>query len=869
MNTQAKQITRDIDIENTTPMLKQYFRAKDENPGSILFFRVGDFYECYHTDAEIISRELDIVLTAKDAGRGARVHMAGVPYHSVNPYIKTLVNKGYRIAICDQVEDPKFAKGLVKREVVKIITAGTVLDPDMLKPDENNYLLALSKRDNFFGISIADISTGELSATEFEDYEKIKLFDEIKRLKPSEIIIDPTISEEGLLAELKNLSADAKGRVSTFTYDKPVDYKNLGNYAKNLSQYSDALKQAVSVILNYLKDTQKTAQLNLAEITPYGRQDYMMLDNVTLRNLEITKTMLTGEKEGSLLWVTDKTCTSMGARLLRNIIERPLLDIEKIMERQNAVKEIISKYALVDEFKTLFNQIYDLERILSKIEYNTAGARDLLALRNSAGVFPKIKEELNNFTSPLLDGLRKKFDTLDDLHKILAESIAENPPLSVREGGIIKQGYNAQLDELRQIKGNSKKLIADLQEEERNRTGIKSLKVGFNHIFGYYIEITKSNLSAVPPDYIRKQTLANCERFFNEKLKEYESTILGAEEKIKNLEFELFNKIRSTVAESAGRIKESAKIIAYLDALISFAYIAVNNNYVCPEITDDGNLTIKDGRHPVIEKSGVTSFTPNDLYLDNNQNKILIITGPNMAGKSTFLRQAALITILAHTGSFVPAAQARVSVTDRVFTRVGASDDLHLGQSTFMVEMSETANILTQATSKSLVILDEVGRGTSTNEGLSLAQGIVEYIHDNIHAKTLFATHFHELTQLEGALAGVKNFKTSVKETGREIIFLHKIVPGGTDKSFALYVAHLAGIPKQIIERSGQILDNIEAGEKKLTRSANPGAVQLSFLESSPEHPVLEELKSVDTANLTPLEALNALYKWQEKLRNL
>lgn len=847
-------------MSSITPMLKQYFSIKEENPNCILFFRVGDFYETYHKDAEIASRELDIVLTAKDAGCGQKVHMAGVPYHSVNPYVKTLINKGYRIAVCEQMEDAKAAKGLVKREVVKIITAGTILDPDMLKADENNFLLSVSKHDNFFGLSIADISTGELSAAEFEEYEKIKLFDEIKRVNPSEIIIDGSISEENILRQLKTLSSNY------FKYDKPVEYKNFEHYIEKAEKYSTALKQAVGVIINYLKDTQKTAQLNLDEVKTFSQQNYMVLDNTTLRNLEIVKTLLSGEKEGSLLWVMDKTVTSMGARALRAVIERPLINIEEIKLRQASVKEIINNYSVVDEVKALLNKIYDLERILSKIEYNTANARDLLALKNSVTALPEVKKILSSFSSPELKKLHASLDTLEDYRDLLEASIAENPPFTVKDGGIIKAGYNARLDELRNIKLNGKKLIADLQEEEKARTGIKSLKVGFNNVFGYYIEVTKTNLNAVPQDYIRKQTLANCERFINEKLKQYEETILGAEEKIKNIEFELFNEIRNKIAENPKRIKDAAKIIAYLDVLVNFAYVAVNNNYVCPEVTNDDKIIIKDGRHPVIEKTIKNSFTPNDANIDCGKNRIMLITGPNMAGKSTYLRQTALITILAQTGSFVPAKEASVGVVDRVFTRVGASDDLHLGQSTFMVEMAETANILTQATSKSLVILDEVGRGTATNEGLSLAQSIVEHIHNNIKAKTLFATHFHELTRLEGELEGVKNYKTLVKETGSEIIFQHKIAPGGTDKSFALYVAYIAGIPRPVIERAGEILDTVEQEDERIQTKAASGVKQLSFLEDSPEHPILEEIKSLDAANMTPLEALNKLYKWQKNL---
>ncbi|MFH1452379.1 MAG: DNA mismatch repair protein MutS [Armatimonadota bacterium] len=859
----TKQITGTPDMNVITPMLKQYFSIKEENPDTILLFRVGDFYECYHTDAELISRDLDIILTSKDAGKGQRVYMAGVPYHSVNPYIKTLVTKGYRVAICEQVEDARFAKGLVKREVVKTITAGTILDPDMLKADENNYLLGLSKYNNLFAVAVADISTGELSGIEFEEYDRTKLLDEVKRLNPSEIVIDSTVTEEKLVEQLKNLSRNY------FKYDKPLNYKELDAHIPDTDNYSQALKQASGVIINYLKDTQKTTQLNLDRLTSYSQQNYMILDNTTLRNLEIVKTLLTGEKEGSLLSVIDKTSTSMGARTLRNIIERPLTDVQAVKDRQSCVKEIINGYSVVDEAKKLFDKVYDLERILAKIEYNTANARDLLALERSLEVFPGIKEKFSSFKSKEIKNLCENFDLLYDLHGLLSESLAENPPLTVREGGIIKDGYNKQLDDLRVIKGSSKKMIARLQEEERSRTGIKSLKVGFNSVFGYYIEVTKPNLPMVPENYIRKQTLANCERFINEKLKEYEAAILGAEEKIKNLEFELFNNIRGDCAKAAKRIKNSAKIIAYLDVLVNFAYIAVNNNYSCPVITDDDKIIIKEGRHPVIEKTNIESFTPNDLYLDSSDNKLILITGPNMAGKSTFLRQTALIAILAQSGCFVPAKEASIGIIDRIFTRVGASDDLHLGQSTFMVEMAETANILTQASSRSLVILDEVGRGTSTKEGLSLAQSIVEYIHNNIGAKTLFATHFHELTQLENHLAGVKNYKTVVKETGSEIIFLHKVVPGGTDKSFALYVAHLAGIPKTVIERSAQILDEIEQGYEKVSLKTEGKTKQLSFLEEEASHPVIEEIKSLDAASITPIEALNKIHSWQEKIKKL
>lgn len=865
-----------FDKDSLPPMLRQYFQIKEQNPGSILLFRVGDFYETYDEDATLVSKQLDIVLTSKEAGKGSRIHMAGVPYHSVDNYIRILISKGYRVAICDQVEDPKKAKGLVRREVTKIITSGTILDPEMLSSEKNNYLLCLIQNNDFVGLSYADISTGELSATHFSKYDRASIMEEVKRINPTEIVIMQNAVD---FDEIKNKLTEQNVNYAEYTapdgMEKNIEQlkimteethkDNLKNKFQEVEEGSNhtAAKFAAGFIISYLKNIQKTRTLNLKTLKIYKPENYLILDSITQRNLELTQTLLRQEKTGSLLWVLDKTKTAMGARLLRKYILRPLTRREEILKRQNIIETFTKDITLLENLRRLLAEIYDLERITAKVEYKTVNARDLLALKKSLNILPEILELIKPHKDKHLSEIYNSFDVLQDLKDLLETSIHEVPPLTIKEGNIIKNNFNKELDQLREIKSNTKTWIAELENEERENTRIKSLKIGYNSVFGYYIEVTKSNLHLVPPHYIRKQTVANGERFINQQLKEYEAKILGAEEKIKNLEYEIFCQIRNVVADNSERLKDSAEILAQLDFFASTAYVSLNNNYVKPQIEDSFKINIKNGRHPVVEKVLKGKFIPNDVYFDENH-FFLIITGPNMAGKSTYLRQSALITIMAQMGSFVPAERAQVGIADRIFTRVGASDDLHLGQSTFMVEMKETANIIRDATNKSLILLDEIGRGTSTQEGLSLAWAVAEYIHNKINAKTLFATHFHELTQLTATLKFSKNYRIDVKEKENEVIFLHKIVPGGADHSFALYVAYLAGIPKEIIQKAQDIL--LETEDNK-TIETNPPVKQLTFFEHINTHPVLEELKKMTLEKITPIEALNKLAFWQEKLK--
>jgi len=859
----------------TTPMLKQYFTLKEQHPGSVLLMRVGDFYEAYGEDAEAFARDAEIVLTSREAGGGRRLAMAGVPHHALDQYLRALMGKGHRVALCEQLEDPKQAKGLVKRDVVRVVTSGTVLDPQMLDSASPNYLAALVGSGADSGLALADVSTGRFLAIGLEGAGPQRVVEEILRWHPAELLLDgywrdhpvlaPALEREGIqVGGIESLPLEASARLLAehFHLAAPA--------ALGMDDWPEAIR-AASVILQYLRDTQKTGRLNLDRPRVHHAAEHLVLDSTTCRNLELFRTLRSGEKRGSLLWVMDDTRTAMGARLLRGWLERPLCRRQEIEERLAAVEEAVTDFPFTTRLREALGHIPDLERILSKVVYGTANPRDLAALRQALGLLPEVAAAVSSAGAPMWTRLAGDLDPLDDINDLLSRSLSDEPPLVLTEGGIIRSGYNSQVDELRSVRGTGRDWIAALEERERQRSGIKSLKVGFNRVFGYYLEVTKSNLHLVPADYIRKQTIANGERFISSELKDYESRVLGAEEKLQALEYELFLSIREQVAAVADRIRHTANALAAMDVLAALASLAVRHDFHRPVIAEDDRLEIIDGRHPVVERVSRESFVPNDTLLDGGENRLLIITGPNMAGKSTYLRQNALIVIMAQMGSFVPAASAHIGLVDRVFTRVGASDDLHLGQSTFLVEMSETANILHSATERSLVILDEIGRGTSTYDGMSLAWAVAEYIHDVLRARTMFATHFHQLTRLAQTHEGVRNYRVAVRESLEEIVFLHKILPGGTDRSYGIYVARLAGLPAAVLERADQVLAELESQESGPGEiaggapSASPGAVQLSFFEPMPvAWP--EELKQLDISRTAPLEALQLLARWQEQL---
>lgn len=874
-----------------TPMMKQYFTIKEQHPDDILFFRLGDFYEMFYDDAEIASRALEITLTARDAGNGNKAPMCGVPYHAAETYIARLIEKGYKVAICEQVEDPRTAKGIVKREVTRIITPGTVTETSMLDEGKYNFLISVVKDDLGYGVAVAEVSTGYFAVTEITGNRALtQLTDEIARLKPVECVLPENLKD----------NHDLINKISSFG-SIAINFYNKSYFRFN-DAYNELLKhfgtcsldgfgcenlklgiRAAGGVLSFLKETQKSCLTHVNRLIPYKTENYMLLDTATRRNLEITQTIRDGQKKGSLLWVLDNTLTAMGSRLLKLKIEQPLLDAKLINERLNVVHELVNNVFLRTDIRKILNKIYDLERLAGKVAYGTANARDLIALKNSLETLPELINVLSNAKSEALMSIRDSLDCLTDVANLISESICDEPPLSVREGNIIRTGYNSEIDKLRTAGREGKNWIAALEGREKERTGIKSLKVGFNKVFGYYIEITNSNLSMVPEDYSRKQTLANAERYITPQLKEYESMILGAEDRVIQLEYDLFCQIRSKINSEVPRIQKSASVIAELDVFQSLAEAAIKNNYSKPEINDGDALIIKEGRHPVVEvvlTNGL--FVPNDTYLDR-EHRLDIITGPNMAGKSTYMRQVALICLMAQIGSFVPASSAELCVIDRIFTRVGASDDLSTGQSTFMVEMNEVANILNNATSHSLVILDEIGRGTSTFDGLSIAWAVAEYILDldKIGAKTLFATHYHELTELADIYSGVQNHSIAVKEKGDDIIFLRKIISGGADRSYGIQVAKLAGLPNTVLTRAKEILNTLETTEDlaKGQREAAAGlkftsnhsnTLQMSIFEDSvSEHPVIEELKNIDILNLTPIEALNTIYKLQQLAKEI
>ncbi len=871
-----------------TPMMAQYVKTKEEYKDCILFYRLGDFYEMFFDDALTASRELEITLTGKDCGLEERAPMCGIPFHAVEGYLNKLVGKGYKVAICEQTEDPKASKGLVKREVVRIVTPGTNLNASALEEGKNQYLVCIVRFDDKFGLSAADISTGEYFVTEL-DSEK-KLMDEIFKFAPTEII-----SNQSLLLSSLNLDS-IKQQIGAVVYTLDDWYfeddscrKLLKEHFKvqNLDGFGlgdyDCGVIAAGALLQYLYETQKNELGHMTTLQTYSIGKYMVLDSATRRNLELTETLREKQKRGSLLWVLDKTKTAMGARKLRTYIEQPLIDKGEIEKRYDAVGELKDNMILREEIREYLQPVYDLERLISRISYKTANPRDLLAFKTSLSMLPSIKYLLNTVSSSWLTQINEEMDSLEDICQLVEDAIDEDAPITIREGGIIKNGFHMEIDELRSAKVEGKSWLAKLEAEEREKTGIKNMKIKFNKVFGYYLEVTKANLSMVPDYYIRKQTLTNAERYITPELKELEDKILGSEEKLISLETELFNTVRDTIAAEVVRIQSTAHAIARLDVAASLAAVAEQQNFVRPKVNEKGVIDIKGGRHPVVEKMLQNDlFVDNDTYLDNNKNRISIITGPNMAGKSTYMRQTALIVLMAQIGSFVPASSAKIGIVDRIFTRVGASDDLASGQSTFMVEMTEVANILRNATANSLLVLDEIGRGTSTFDGLSIAWAVVEHISNPkiLGAKTLFATHYHELSELEGSIDGVNNYCIAVKERGDDIVFLRKIVKGGADRSYGIQVAKLAGVPDSVIERAKEIVAELSDADisvkardianasKPVERVADVEAEQISFFDTVKDEDILKELEEIDISNMTPIDAMNALYKLQNKLKN-
>ena len=866
-------------MSNLTPMIKQYLEIKEAHKDTILFYRMGDFYEMFFEDAEIASGILDITLTSRDKNKENSVPLCGIPYHSVSPYISKLIDKGYKVAICEQVEDPKKAVGIVKREVTRIITPGLVLDTDTLESTENNFLMSISFNKESWGIAFLDLSTGEFRATEITDYRV--LLEEILRVGPREILVPRFLSEhDSFQTLLKSMDKYVLTQMDDDIFDYDKSLKLLSKQINRESLDFNDMKEAVNAaggIIHYIKATQKAELCHINHLSFYHVDEYMIVDEPTKRNLELFCTIRDKSKKGSLIGILDETMTAMGGRKIRNWFNYPLLTIDKIRERLDVVSELKDETILRTDLRNLLKGIRDLERINSKISLVTVNGRDLIQLKTSIKYLPKIKEQLGKLTSNPAQEIFSQLDELTDIYNLIEESITDDPPFTIREGGLIKEGYNNSLDEWRKMSKGGKGSIAGLEAKERKKTGINSLKVGFNKVFGYYIEVTRANLDLVPKDYIRKQTLVNAERYITQDLKEYESTVLEAEERQVELEFQLFNQIREHIAMETRRIQNTASLVAELDVLLALAEVADKYNYVKPTINEEDRIIIIDGRHPVIEQINLGErFVPNDISLDSKENQLIIITGPNMAGKSTIMRQVALIVLMAHIGSFIPAKEAIIGLVDRIFTRVGALDNLAKGESTFMVEMNETANILRNASNKSLIILDEIGRGTSTFDGLSIAWAVAEYIHDqpNLRTKTLFATHYHELTELALTKERVRNYNIAVKEWNDRIIFLRKLVEGGTSRSYGIQVARLAGLPREVIDRAKEILMNLERGE--LNEVGIPKIAlskryrhklenyQLSLLNQSADY-LREELKRLDISTLTPLEALNKLNELKEK----
>lgn len=862
--------------EQMTPMMTQYLKTKEEYSDSILFYRLGDFYEMFFDDAIKASKELEITLTGKDCGLEERAPMCGVPFHSASVYIAKLIEKGYKVAICEQVEDPKLAKGIVKREVIRVVTPGTVIDEELLDEKTNNYLAVIYSRKDIYGFAVSDISTGEIYTTEIAGADEA--LNEIARYEPKEILVN-SVAAEKLTGQVElrfHITPDEC--TDEFFENTYFEEKILRQFnKKSLAEIGLADKKyavyAVGAMIAYLEHTQKMSLTYLNTINTYEVNQYMDLDVNTRRNLEITETMRDKAKKGSLLWVLDNTQTSMGARLLKQWVEKPLINPIEINKRLYSVKELTDNVMLRDEMAAVLSGTYDISRIISRISIGTVTPRDLIALKMTLLKLPELEYTLSSVKSPMLSEMRKDFDLLEDVAGFLERAINDEPPALLRDGNVIKEGFNEEIDKLRIAMRDGKKWLAEVESEEREKTGIAKLKVGFNKVFGYYIEVTNSFKKDVPDYYIRKQTLANAERYITPKLKEIENTILGASERVLVLESHIFEQVRQTVEKEIERLKRTADIIAKTDVLLSLAQTAYKNNFTMPEISDNGKIEIIDGRHPVVEKmSRKTMFVPNDTHMNTDEDRMIIITGPNMAGKSTYMRQVALITLMAQIGSFVPASSAKIGIVDKIFTRVGASDDIASGQSTFMLEMNEVSHILKNATSKSLIILDEIGRGTSTFDGLSIAWAVVEYIHNKhkIGAKTLFATHYHELTELEEELEGVKNYRIAVKKRGDDITFLRKIVRGGADDSYGIEVAALAGVPKEVINGAKKILKKIENDEivvehkEKTDEPIN----QIGFGDGI-ANAIADELKTMDVTTFTPIEAMNKLFELSQKAKEI
>lgn len=878
-----------------SPMMQHYLNTKKEYADCILFYRLGDFYEMFFDDAIEVSKELELTLTGKDCGQPERAPMCGIPYHAAEGYINKLVSNGHKVAICEQVEDPKAAKGIVKREVIKVVTPGTNLNSQALDETKNNYLCSIYYQGDVIGFSVADFTTGDFFVTQLKT--ESELIDEINKFVPSEIITNEYFSMSGIdLTFINEKLGITMSELDNWYFDDDTCKAKLLNHFKlnsldglGVTDYPTGLI-ASGALLTYLYETQKSEMSHIITLSPYTTGKYMIIDSSSRRNLELVETLREKQKKGSLIWVLDKTKTAMGARMLRMFVEQPLINKDEITARQDMIEELNSKTIDREELREYLNPVYDLERLMTRISCKTANPRDLIAFKNSLEMLPHIKNIIKNFESLSFSDCYDKLDDLQDIYNLISASIEDEPPITVRDGGIIKNGFSKEADELRDAKTKGKEWLAQLEERERENTGIKNLKVKYNKVFGYYLEVTNSFKSLVPKEWTRKQTLTNAERYTTDELKHLEDVILGAEDKLNTLEYDLFCQVRDEISNQVIRIQATAKAVAMIDVFTSLSLVSQQNNYVRPKINEKGVIDIKNGRHPVVEKMiNNDMFVANDTYLDSAANRVSIITGPNMAGKSTYMRQTALIVLMAQIGSFVPASSANIGIVDRIFTRVGASDDLASGQSTFMVEMTEVANILRNATVKSLIILDEIGRGTSTFDGLSIAWAVVEHIANTklLGAKTLFATHYHELTELEGSLNGVNNYCIAVKENGDDIVFLRKIVKGGADKSYGIQVAKLAGVPDAVIERAKELVAELTDADisqkardiaqysKKIEKLGDSykkvdelEVRQMSLFDTVNNDDIIEEIKQMDISNMTPIDALNVLYKLQGRVKN-
>ena len=862
-----------------SPMMQHYIATKEQYKDCILFYRLGDFYEMFFDDAITASRELELTLTGKDCGQEERAPMCGIPFHAAEVYISRLIGKGYKVAICEQLEDPKFAKGIVKRDVIRVVTPGTVIESNMLDEKKNNYIMSIYKNGLFFGMAVCDISTGDFFATQINGNNNFaRLLDEISRYSPAEIVVNEmmfasTEEKDKIRERFECYISREENKKFEDNYENLINEYSVRFEGRDLKEVDDKTLAIIASngLITYMNETQKVKLEHINKINVYSVAKFMSLDINTRRNLELTEKMRDKSKKGTLLWVLDKTCTSMGGRMLRRWINDPLIDVNEINNRLDSVKELKDSQMLKGEIIDCLKKVYDIERLIGKIAYKNANGRDLISLKNSLGQLPELKIVLSKCNSKMLKILFEELDELKDVYNLIEASIVEEPPISVKEGGLIKIGYNEEIDQYKTATTDGKKWIVELEAKEKEETGIKNLKVGYNKVFGYYFEVTKSYLSQVPDRYIRKQTLTGAERYITEELKDLEEKTVGAQEKLVDLEYNVFQEIRASIANQIQRIQKTANVVSTLDVLTSFATVALDLNYCMPIVDNSGEINIKEGRHPVIEKMlPAGSFIENDTYLNKESDRLSIITGPNMAGKSTYMRQVALVTLMAQIGSFVPAGYAKIGVVDKIFTRVGASDDLSMGQSTFMVEMIEVANILKDATNNSLVILDEIGRGTSTYDGLSIAWAVAEYIanKEKCGAKTLFATHYHELTDLENKIEGVKNYSIAVKEKGEDIIFLRKIVEGGTDESYGIHVAKLAGVPQDVVKSANEILKGLERksvlinkGKPKEDKKQVSGQLDMYNYKLAD---IAHELDKINVNELTPIDAMNILVKLKE-----